>query len=253
MRCLSLAASFFLPLHALSSPSFANVHQAKLSGCIGLPLLSLPPSCEWISDATIAGVDQLNRMINQEIPLEPMQIVSASEKTVAGNYQSHLVEMEIQVAPKNNCTETKDNCSFNLAEVAIYQLLMSQSNATGRWTLVDGMQVIDDMESGSHESELRPLPDFPASVDSASKGTFVFPQVIIYILVIAACIFSILAVIVQTLRNRRDGYSSIARTGHAQVHKKQIRRVDLRRPNPIPANEEKVLRYSHEQNERFAV
>ncbi|KDO17547.1 hypothetical protein SPRG_17030, partial [Saprolegnia parasitica CBS 223.65] len=133
---------------------------------------------------------------------------------------------------------------------AKYQLLLSQANATQRWTLVDSLQVFDSDKQGG-KPELRPLPDFLPVQDASESHAVPFGQLFLHVLVVAACLLSMIAVVAHSLKSRREGYAAISR--HAQVQKKQVRRVDLRHANPVPRNEDKVLRHSHEQNERFAV
>ncbi|OQR92321.1 hypothetical protein ACHHYP_03822 [Achlya hypogyna] len=225
--------------------------------CVGRPLDDAPNKCKWLIDATTYGVEQLNHMINTPWLLSAYAVVSAAEKPVADSHQSHVLQIKVQVAPRNNCsgdastsesTSTEDACAFDLNELATYEMLLTQANSTGRWTLVNSLQVDESSKSGP---VLKALPD-AASDDAEDTTPWLFSQTTLYTLLAGACVFSLLAVVVNTLRNRRDGYAAISRS-HAQVHKAQVRRVDLRASNPVPRNEDKVLRHSHEQNERFAV
>ncbi|EQC25809.1 hypothetical protein SDRG_16325 [Saprolegnia diclina VS20] len=236
----------------------AATHATDLSPCTGQLLASTPASCAWLADATRYGVDQLNHMINTASPVMPMLIVSAVDKPVAGAYESHLLELQVQVAPcltPSNHDDKKATppsnahvCDFDFDQVAKYQLLLSQANATQRWTLVDSLQVFDSGVQGG-KPELRPLPDFLPVQDASESPAVPFGQLFLHVLIVAACLLSMVAVVAHSLKTRREGYAAISR----QVQTKQVRRVDLRHSNPVPRHEENVLRYSHEQNERFAV
>ncbi|KAF0682630.1 Aste57867_25267 [Aphanomyces stellatus] len=202
--------------------------------------------CAWLSEASHQGIKQLNAMLNIDTPLEPIEIVQAVDKPVAGPYQKKLIQMQVQVAPQNKCN-ANGVCDFNLDQSATYQLLLSQAAVTeDKWTLIDSLQV----QSGSSS-----LDGGPQKAATAPHPSFKFlPPFAFEVLVVAACIFGLTALLVLTVRARRNGYASLHKSSaHAQLVAKKVRRVDLKRSNPVPTNEEKVLRHSHEKNERFAV
>ncbi|CAK4623823.1 hypothetical protein LEN26_000115 [Aphanomyces euteiches] len=201
--------------------------------------------CSWLNEASDQGVQQLNNMLNVNAPLEPIKILDAMDKPVAGPYQKHLIELQVNVAPKSNCST--GTCDFNLHESATYQLLLAlPSTGTKNWTLIDSLQV-----DGS-DIPVRDEIGAPEAASSHSVALKFLPPYAVEFLVVAACIFGLTVLLVHTVRARRVGYSTLGGRPHAQVHK-QVRRIDLKRANPVPRDEEKVLRHSHEKNERFAV
>ncbi|ETW00954.1 hypothetical protein H310_06602 [Aphanomyces invadans] len=215
--------------------------------------------CKWVTDASNQGVKQLNNMLNSEAPLEPLKILAAVDKPVAGPYQKHLIQLKVRVAPKTICSPGATDisaaaCDFDLKRSAIFQLLLSQpSTGTDQWTLVDSLQIQDSTASSVSQSvDDIVVVGVPQKASTATSGQSPFkfiPPYALEVLVVAACIFGLTALLVHTIRHRRTGYASVGQP-HAQV---KVRRVDLKRPNPVPRNEETTLRHSHEKNERFAV
>ncbi|RHZ13319.1 hypothetical protein DYB37_011343 [Aphanomyces astaci] len=192
---------FFHPLH------YRTMAENKLtsSAAACLEVLRDAKDCEWVTDASTQGVEQLNNMLNTEAPLEPIEILAAVDKPVAGPYQKHLIQLQVHVAPKTNCG-------------------------------VDDIVVVG-------------VPQKAASTTGGQSPLKFIPTYALEVLVVAACIFGLTALLVHTVRQRRTGYATVGQP-HAQV---KVRRVDLKRANPVPRNEETTLRHSHEKNERFAV
>ncbi|RHY71367.1 hypothetical protein DYB30_007494 [Aphanomyces astaci] len=246
---------FFHPLH------YRTMAENKLtsSAAACLEVLRDAKDCEWVTDASTQGVEQLNNMLNTEAPLEPIEILAAVDKPVAGPYQKHLIQLEVHVAPKTNCGATTSDhrgieCDFDLKQSATFQLLLSQpSTGTKQWTLVDSLQVQDSSASSSNQSVddivVVGVPQKAASTTGGQSPLKFIPTYALEVLVVAACIFGLTALLVHTVRQRRTGYATVGQP-HAQV---KVRRVDLKRANPVPRNEETTLRHSHEKNERFAV
>jgi len=90
---------------------FVTVH-AHVDVCVGkyMRIRKENEICGLLYEATDFGLEKLNAMVNTEAPLEPIQILKAHEKPVAGPYQAHLIELQLQVAPMNNCSnEEKKN------------------------------------------------------------------------------------------------------------------------------------------------
>ncbi|TMW63418.1 hypothetical protein Poli38472_002359 [Pythium oligandrum] len=231
------------------------------------------PSCSELYGACVTGVGELNVRLKEPMSkiFQPVSIVSATTSQ-ARPTNSTLMAILVQLAPITKCEVVKhslkgspvhEKCSFDMAKVEIYSLLMTL-NGPKQWAL-DGFkhhslseeereQIVSQYESGNYYGTnlamgIFATPDLPLE-SVTDMGDSSFPRSRIGIFAVIACVTVSVGLLFHQRRRLQNGYAPILfmqKAGPTQGKKLS----GSKHKTAAAAGEELSLK--QESNERFAV